>query len=98
MNGFIYLPDVVTLELDAELCNGCRMCTIVCPHAVFELRNKRASIINKDLCMECGACAMNCPESAIKVKSGVGCASGIINGLLRGTEPACDCGDGANCC
>jgi NAD-dependent dihydropyrimidine dehydrogenase PreA subunit len=98
MNGFIYLPDVVTLELNTELCNGCRMCTIVCPHAVFEISNKKASIRHKDLCMECGACAMNCPEGAIKVKSGVGCAAGIINGLLRGTEPTCDCGDGGSCC
>jgi len=70
MNGFVYLPDVVTLELNVELCNGCRMCTFVCPHAVFEIRNKRASIMHKDLCMECGACAINCPEGAIKVKSG----------------------------
>jgi NAD-dependent dihydropyrimidine dehydrogenase PreA subunit len=98
MNGYIYLSDVVTLELDAEKCNGCRMCLIVCPHAVFEMRNKRAFIVNRDLCMECGACAMNCAPEAIKVKSGVGCAAGIINGLLRGTEPTCDCGEGTNCC
>jgi len=98
MNGFVYLPDVVTLELDDELCNGCRMCTIVCPHSVFEIRNKKALIRLKDLCMECGACAMNCPEGAIKVKSGVGCAAGIINGLLRGTEPTCDCSESGSCC
>ena len=98
MNGFVYLQDVVTLELDDELCNGCRMCTIVCPHAVFEIRNKKGLIRQKDLCMECGACAMNCPEGAIKVKSGVGCAAGIINGLLRGTEPTCDCSKSESCC
>jgi len=99
MNGFIYLPDVVTLELDAELCNGCRMCTIVCPHAVFELRNKRASIMHKDLCMECGACALNCQMQAIKVNSGVGCAAGIINGILRNSEPTCGCSESkATCC
>ncbi len=99
MNGFVYLPDVVTLELDSEKCTCCRMCTLVCPHAVFEIENKIAVIRNKDLCMECGACAKNCPEGAITVRSGVGCAAGILNGLFRGTEPSCDCSSsGGNCC
>jgi NAD-dependent dihydropyrimidine dehydrogenase PreA subunit len=98
MNGFVYLPDVVTLELDPALCNGCRMCLNVCPHAVFGFSNKKAVILHKDLCMECGACAMNCPQEAIRVKSGVGCAAGVLNGLIRGTEPTCDCGSGGECC
>lgn len=98
MNGFAYLSGVVTLELDAAKCTGCRMCTIVCPHAVFEVTGRKAAIRNKDLCMECGACAKNCEAGAITVKSGVGCAAGIINGILRGTEPSCDCGSGSNCC
>ncbi|MCK9422497.1 MAG: 4Fe-4S binding protein [Bacteroidales bacterium] len=98
MNRFVYLPGVVTLELDTEKCNGCRMCTIVCPHAVFEIADRKAVIRNRDLCMECGACAKNCPEGAITVKSGVGCAAGIINGILQNTEPSCDCSTGGSCC
>jgi ferredoxin len=98
MNGLVYLTDVVTLELDSAKCNGCRMCMIVCPHAVFELESKKAVIRHKDFCMECGACAKNCPEGAITVNSGVGCAAGIINGLLRGTEPTCDCSSSEGSC
>jgi len=98
MTGLTYLKNVTTLQLDVEKCNGCAMCTIVCPHAVFTtIKSKRAFIQNKDYCMECGACAMNCQTGAITVKSGVGCAAGVINGLLRGTEPSCDCGSGACC-
>jgi ferredoxin len=100
MNRLTYLKDVVTLQLDQQKCNGCKMCIIVCPHEVFEFRDKKAFIKFKDQCMECGACEKNCPEGAISVKSGVGCAAGIINGLLRGTEPSCDCSgpNKSSCC
>jgi len=100
MAGLRYLEGVVTLKLDADKCNGCRMCTRVCPHEVFTIKDKRAVLADRDVCMECGACALNCPESAISVDAGVGCASGIINGLIRGTEPTCDCGGDAStpCC
>jgi len=101
MSGLKYLKNVVTLELDQQKCNGCRMCTIVCPHDVFIIENRKAFIDKKDLCMECGACEKNCPEGAISVKSGVGCAAGIINGLLRGTDPSCDCSSSSkksSCC
>ncbi len=98
MNGFVYLTDVVTLELDMAKCKGCLMCLEVCPHAVFRVENRKAVIRYKDFCMECGACAKNCKEGAITVKSGVGCAAGIINGILRGTEPTCDCDSSGGCC
>ena len=92
-----YIRNVVTLELDNEKCTGCLMCINVCPHNVFVFLEKKARILNKDYCMECGACAKNCKSQAISVKSGVGCAAGIINGMLRGTEASCDC-SGSSCC
>lgn len=93
-----YLEDVVTLRLDTEKCSGCRMCIRVCPQEVFAIEEKRAVLADRDACMECGACAMNCPEGAIYVNAGVGCATGIINGMLKGTEPTCGCSDGTNAC
>jgi NAD-dependent dihydropyrimidine dehydrogenase PreA subunit len=97
MKDLLYLKEVVTLELTENKCNGCGMCTKVCPHEVFEIAKGKAHIINRDYCMECGACALNCPMQAISVRSGVGCAAGIINGILRGTEPSCDCGCQTDC-
>jgi NAD-dependent dihydropyrimidine dehydrogenase PreA subunit len=94
-----YLKNVVTLKLIQEKCIGCGMCLDVCPHGVFELKDGKAQISDKDFCMECGACAKNCPCLAIEVTSGIGCAQAIIVGKLTGTEPHCGCSDeNNNCC
>jgi NAD-dependent dihydropyrimidine dehydrogenase PreA subunit len=98
MFGLHYIHGVATLRLDEEKCNGCRMCVEVCPHAVFAITDKRATIVDRDGCMECGACEMNCPEGALSVESGVGCATAIIVGAVRGTEPTCDCSSDSDCC
>ena len=85
-----YIDNVATLSLDAEKCIGCGMCTAVCPHAVFEMADRKAAITNKNGCIECGACAVNCPADAISVEAGVGCATAMIN-ELRGKGCTCDC-------
>jgi NAD-dependent dihydropyrimidine dehydrogenase PreA subunit len=90
-----YLPNVVTLKLDVETCIGCGMCVEVCPHEVFVIENRKSRIVDLDSCMECGACAMNCAVGAIKVRSGVGCAAGMIAGKL-GIKGAC-CGEEGAC-
>jgi ferredoxin-like protein FixX len=75
------------------------MCIKVCPHEVFELSGIKVHIVRRDYCMECGACALNCPVHAITVNSGVGCAAGIIQGLLNNSGPVCDCsGEKTKCC
>jgi len=86
MQGFRYLKDVATLELDRSRCIGCGRCLEVCPHQVFELSEKRARLVDRDACMECGACALNCPVKALAVDAGVGCATGLINEWLRGKK------------
>ena len=91
MNRFVYLPDVVTLQLHDEKCTGCGMCAIVCPHGVMAMDNGRAVITERDTCMECGACARNCPEDAITVQAGVGCAQAVINTALGRTGGGCCC-------
>jgi ferredoxin len=91
MGEYVYLKDVVTLELDQDKCVGCGMCLIVCPHEVLSINNGHARIENRDACMECGACARNCPVDAVWVKSGVGCAAAVINAALGRDNSSCCC-------
>ncbi len=99
MSGFDrYVRNSGELALDAGKCTGCGLCLSVCPHAVFRLDDGKAAVARGEVCMECGACARNCPVSAISVPSGVGCATAIIYGLLRGGWTSCDCDPKGTCC
>ena len=98
----IYLKNVTTLSYAPEKCTGCGRCAQVCPCEVFEMRDGKAAIIDKNRCMECGACALNCDFGALAVNAGVGCAAAVIKGMLTGGEPTCGCGGetagSASCC
>jgi NAD-dependent dihydropyrimidine dehydrogenase PreA subunit len=96
MKDFRYLTGVTTLKLDEERCIGCGMCEVVCPHGVFAVADRKATVVDQDGCMECGACALNCPVEAITVNPGVGCAAYIINKWIRGRTGE-SCGD-IKCC
>ena len=95
-----YLANVVSLQLLSDRCTGCGRCLEVCPREVFARNGKAVRIEDRDRCIECGACMMNCSFAAIRVNAGVGCASAIINSMIRGGEPTCGCGGGAepSCC
>jgi NAD-dependent dihydropyrimidine dehydrogenase PreA subunit len=93
-----YLRNVVTLEFDPELCTGCGRCIEVCPREVFEKAGHGVEVRNRDRCIECGACMMNCAFGAVRVQAGVGCAAAVLNGMVRGGEPSCDCASTDCCC
>ena len=86
-----------TLQFNRELCIDCKMCSTVCPHAVFERNNSVVQLVRPEKCMECGACQLNCPTDAIIVESGVGCATAMILSSLRGkNEVSCGCSSDTN--
>lgn len=91
MRKLVYLRNVVTLKLDETRCSGCGMCLQVCPHGVLAKQNGTVEIVAQDACMECGACAKNCPTAALSVKTGVGCASAVINYALGRNSSSCCC-------
>ena len=80
-----------TLRYDPELCAECWLCTVVCPHRVFERGDGSALLAHPERCIECGACSMNCEPKAIEVESGVGCAAALFGAALLGREPTCCC-------
>jgi NAD-dependent dihydropyrimidine dehydrogenase PreA subunit len=88
-----YLLGGDSLALNEALCNGCGRCEEVCPHAVFSLVKRKATVAHRGNCMQCGACRMNCPAGAIEVSIGVGCAAAILNATRRGDPngASCDC-------
>jgi len=96
MHALRYIDDVVTLKLNEDACVGCGACTLVCPHGVLTMNNRKARIVDLNGCMECGACAKNCPVGALSVTPGVGCAAYIIQVWIKGKEKAA-CG-GPGCC
>jgi len=94
MKDYRYIDGVATLALNKDKCVGCGLCTTVCPHRVFEIRDKKTVILDFDACMECGACAQNCPAGALTVTPGVGCASYLISAWIykltgKKTEQGC---------
>ncbi|MBD3307904.1 4Fe-4S dicluster domain-containing protein [candidate division KSB3 bacterium] len=93
-----YFANVSTLEFYQDKCTGCGRCLEVCPHAVFAMNNGTAVVQDNDRCIECGACMQNCAFGAIYVDAGVGCATAIINGMMRGEAPSCGCGSSSGSC
>ncbi len=90
-----YILNGTSLVVDVQRCTGCKACLDVCPHAVLEIRDRKAVVAARERCMECGACRLNCPHQAIAVTPGVGCVAAIVNGLRRRTAPQCGCSGGS---
>jgi len=60
------LPNVLSYEIDPSRCNGCHLCSLVCPKKAISGGRLEVHRIEPDLCVRCGLCYRQCPYSAIK--------------------------------
>ena len=55
------------IEVNTELCDGCKACVNACPVDVFMIEEGKAKPNNIEMCMACRFCEVECPNTAIKV-------------------------------
>ncbi|HJP51822.1 MAG: 4Fe-4S dicluster domain-containing protein [Pseudomonadales bacterium] len=60
------------VEIDTELCDGCILCTVICPAALLEpagkKRDRKSHVRDtQDNCMGCACCEAICQTNAIRV-------------------------------
>ena len=61
--------EVITAEVNEEICCGCQFCIQVCPYGANSFDPRKAvSVVNEALCKGCGTCGSACPSGAITTK------------------------------
>lgn len=57
------------MDIDGDVCNGCRQCAIVCPVQAIQMIDNIA-VVDEKKCVECSVCYRdaNCPVNAIRMK------------------------------
>ena len=57
------------VEIDNDLCNGCRLCVLACPPKSLEMTGKRSVTMIGDsaACIGCGDCIPICHPGAISL-------------------------------
>lgn len=53
--------------IDRGKCTNCGTCVSVCPVGVYEMKEGKVEIVNKDACLACRACEAQCPNQAIQI-------------------------------
>lgn len=54
--------------IDAELCNGCGLCSKNCPVDAVQGEKKQPHVIDNSKCIKCGECINDCQFLAVKVR------------------------------
>ena len=57
--------EATTAMIDEELCSGCQVCKLLCPHSAITFdEEKEVCVVNEALCKGCGTCVAACPSGA----------------------------------
>ncbi len=59
--------ELIEYAIVPELCTGCTVCKLACPHEAITGERKEPHVINVDLCAKCGICREECRFDAIIV-------------------------------
>lgn len=54
----------MTVWIEVDLCNGCKLCIKACPYGAVELKDGKAEILER--CTSCGACIEVCKQEAVQ--------------------------------
>jgi len=54
------------VRVDEERCNGCGVCSIICPLKIVSLESGKA-VIDEELCDGLGGCVRKCPQEAMRL-------------------------------
>ncbi len=62
--------DPLVVEVEEELCSGCKLCIPVCPYNAREYDEAAGIVrVNEVLCEGCGACASACPSGVTQQRN-----------------------------
>jgi 2-oxoglutarate ferredoxin oxidoreductase subunit delta len=58
------------VKIDADLCTGCGVCTLMCPRGILEMDSETGvcKVTDQDKCDLAGGCEFQCPTGAITVR------------------------------
>jgi NADH-quinone oxidoreductase subunit F len=60
--------DLITYQINPELCEGCGLCTKNCPAEAVSGNKKEPHVIDEQKCIRCSLCMTKCKFNAIEVK------------------------------
>lgn len=60
--------ELITYDIDPEVCNGCRLCFKPCPTDAITGEKKEVHYLDQEKCIKCGACFEVCKFNAVIVE------------------------------